>query len=592
MVVESGVLPGCDGRTQDDLNLLGRAVRRSFRALDNVRLTVISTITSYLTVLVFLVGLVATVLTMQNIVGIAATWRDFDTGLGRRLDLFADLRGHLGYGGLAQHWAAWRAGDPAARQRVAHDIEELRAIPPAWLGARPGAEEQQALAEVMRRVEGYERALAAGTDAAGDDTAAERALERIAAILRHERATGAAGVEDAMWRLGATVSGVMAFSAVLLVGLTVFFFWFTRIRVVAPVRAAAAAMLALAGGDTAVAVPFTDKTDEMGDIARTVEIFKRNAIERNRLQQEHAQAGHRIAAQRRQEMLRIASALEERLHGVVAAVRKEANAIHGFADALTANARHTEQQSAVVAASTRDASDSVVSASSAGAELTQSVHEISRQVAQAAEVAHQAAAEAQSAHATILELNAAAQRIGDIVQLIDAIAGQTNMLALNATIESARVGESGKGFAVVANEVKALARQTGGATEQIRTQVGGMQERALETVRTMESIAETIRRVDEMSTIIAGAVEQQGAATAAIAGNLETASASTRLVTGSISGVAEDAVGTGRMAREVFGVATSLVQEITMLEETVRGFLAEIRAGAAGQQEADHAEAA
>ena len=180
--------------------------------------------------------------------------RDFDTGLGRRIDLLAQLRGHLGYGGLVQHWDQWQAGNEQVKGLLSADILAIRKLSPAWQSDSPGPEEREALASVLRTVDAYEAALKQG--AKGEvDTAnqIQQSLTRISGILQQERASGADCVEDAVWRLGFTVGGVMLFSAVLLI----------------PIRESGLSMRRLADGDKTTLVPFVDKTDEMGEMART-----------------------------------------------------------------------------------------------------------------------------------------------------------------------------------------------------------------------------------------------------------------------------------------------------------------------------------
>ena len=346
-----------------------------------------------------------------------------------------------------------------------------------------------------------------------------------------------------------------------------------------PILRLTGVMKELAGGNNGIDIPDRDRCDEVGQMAQTVEIFRLNAIENNRLRQVREEVDVRSRQQRRDEMLGLANSLEARVQGIVAAINGSVRQLHGASDNLSANAEQTQRQSAAVASATEQASSNVETVSAASTELSASIDEISRQVGQAASVAASASAEAVTATGKISGLETAAQKIGEVVQLISDIASQTNLLALNATIESARAGEAGKGFAVVANEVKNLAGQTGRATEDIAKQIGSIQNETREAVAAIEAIARTVDMMNQMSASIASAVEQQGAATQEISRNVIQASAGTREVAQNIGGVAQAANDTGAMARNVFNAAGELVREIGNLENEVNGFLGELRAG-------------
>jgi methyl-accepting chemotaxis protein len=231
-----------------------------------------------------------------------------------------------------------------------------------------------------------------------------------------------------------------------------------------------------------------------------------------------------------------------------------------------------------VASGTHDAATNVQTVAAAARQLSASVAEIGRQVGQSAVIAEKAVHEAQGTNAEILSLAEMAQRIGDIVKLINNIAAQTNLLALNATIEAARAGDAGRGFAVVAAEVKSLANQTSSATEEIAAQIAGIQQATQKSVESIEAIGKTIGDISHVTTTIASAIEQQGAATREITRSVQQAAAGTEGVSTNVAGVTEAASATGSAASQVEAAAATLSLQSQQLREQVDAFLTEVRA--------------
>ena len=371
----------------------------------------------------------------------------------------------------------------------------------------------------------------------------------------------------------------LAVMAAVLVGAVVTVSFAFRIggqRIIHPISAITVQMGRLANGDLD-AVFVTPYQDEISEMAKAVDVFRQNAIERQRLE-EQEKADLIRKAERQKRIDTATSRFDATIISMMQKIRTTTEHLHVSADTLSANAEQTQRQSAAVAAATEEATSSVETVSAAGTELIASIGEISRQVQESAKTTQVAASDASSTNQKIGALAEAAKKIGQIVNLINSIAGQTNLLALNATIESARAGDAGKGFAVVAHEVKNLAGQTSRATEEIAGQITSVQQETESAVQAIEEIAQTIYRINEMSTVIAGAVEEQGAATAEIARNVELASHGTREVANNISGVAAAAAETGRMAQDLFGAANTLLAESQMLEAEVQQFLQDVRA--------------
>jgi methyl-accepting chemotaxis protein len=345
-----------------------------------------------------------------------------------------------------------------------------------------------------------------------------------------------------------------------------------------PVIAMTGAMQRLAGGDKTVAIPAQGRTDEIGQMAGAVQVFKDNMIETDRLRSEQAETAKRAAEQRKADMYKLADQFESAVGEIIETVSSSSTELEAAANTLTRTAEHTQELSTVVAAASEEASANVQSVASASEEMASSVNEISRQVQEAARIAGDAVEQAHRTNDRVNALSQAATRIGDVVELINTIAGQTNLLALNATIEAARAGEAGRGFAVVASEVKALAEQTAKATSDISQQVAGIQMATRESVAAIKEISGTIGRISEISSTIASAVEEQGAATQEISRNVQQAAAGTTQVASNITDVQRGANETGSASSQVLGSAQSLSLESNRLKLEVGNFLTTVRA--------------
>ncbi|MBH0238603.1 methyl-accepting chemotaxis protein [Methylobrevis albus] len=345
-----------------------------------------------------------------------------------------------------------------------------------------------------------------------------------------------------------------------------------------PLQNTAKIMERLAAGDLAVDITGRDRKDEVGLMARSVEVFKQNAIAVKALETEQEAAKARAAAEQKAAMNRMADDFEAEVMGIVRTVSAAASQLQQNSAAMSAAAEETNRQSNAVAAASEQASVNVRTVAAAAEELSSSIGEIGQQVTNAATVSGRASDQAQATSTAAAGLVANAQRIGEVVNLISEIAAQTNLLALNATIEAARAGEAGKGFAVVATEVKNLAAQTAKATGEISAQIGAVQAGTSDVAGAIAMIGGTIKEINEISSSIASAVEEQNAATGEIARNVDEAARGTTEVSTNIVGVSKAADDTGRVAGQITSAASDLARQAEALRTQVDGFIRRVRA--------------
>ncbi|GMO36918.1 MULTISPECIES: methyl-accepting chemotaxis protein [Bradyrhizobium] len=348
--------------------------------------------------------------------------------------------------------------------------------------------------------------------------------------------------------------------------------------IVGPLASMTRAMGLIAGGNLEVEIPGRGKADEIGDMAKAIQVFKDNMVETERLRAEQTEVEARQAENRKKDMVRLADQFEQAVGEIVNTVSSASNELEASAGTLTTTASRAQDLSTEVASASQEASANVQAVASATEELSSSVSEIARQVQESARIAVEAVGQASRTNDRVGALSKAAARIGDVVELISTIAGQTNLLALNATIEAARAGEAGRGFAVVASEVKALAEQTAKATGEIAQQVSGIQAATEESVGSIREISGTIERLSEISSTVAAAVEQQGAATQEISRNVQQAAHGTQRVSSNIGDVQRGASETGSASSQVLSAARSLSADSNRLKLEVAKFLNSVHA--------------
>jgi methyl-accepting chemotaxis protein len=488
--------------------------------------------------------------------------------------LSADARFLKLYHDGTKHYATALA---AARALVAEDpaqgerLDEIDALARKW-------REQLAAREIALMDDEATRGEARQMEASGAgkrwmDALRETASEAVEAERGLMETRGSAAGEAMRRAYTALAVGVAAMLAAALLGILLLDRAVSR-----PIRVMTGLMQRLAEGDATAAVPFRDRREEVGAMARTVQVFKDNLMRTRALEEETAFARAGAEEQRRRATRDLADTFEREVGGIIRTVSSAAADLQDTARSLSATAAETAGRSTSVASAAEEAAVNVNMVAAAAEELSASVGEIGRQVTSSATLAQTAVGEANDTAHFVRNLSQAAARIGDVVGLIASIAGQTNLLALNATIEAARAGEAGRGFAVVAAEVKNLAGQTAKATDEIGQQIGQIQGATSEAVSAIARITARIQEISTVATTIAAAVEQQGAATQEIVRNVGQAAAGTSAVTDTITGVALAADGTGAAASQMLSSASALSDRSEHLGREVARFLATVRA--------------
>ena len=380
-------------------------------------------------------------------------------------------------------------------------------------------------------------------------------------------------VDEIFWSQVRRIGALIAVTLLLVVGMSILI----GRSIVRPITALTAAMVKLANGTVETHIPATERGDEVGGMAKSVQIFKTAMIETIKLRENQDALQRQAEAEKKDLMTKMAAEFERNVSASLNVLSRSATSMCSMSQDMSETVRGASERTAIVSAAAEEASQNVQAVASATEELSASIAEISAQVMRSNQVAGRAVDEALGTNETVQGLASAAAKIGNVVQLISDIAAQTNLLALNATIEAARAGEAGKGFAVVAGEVKSLASQTARATEEISSQVAAMQTATDEAVRAIADIGKTIASISEISTAVAASVEEQDAATREISRNVSKAAEGVNQVSSNIEGVNSAARETGEVAGNVRTAANELNRQSETLHTNVERFLAGVR---------------
>ncbi|WKL56109.1 HAMP domain-containing methyl-accepting chemotaxis protein [Asticcacaulis sp. ZE23SCel15] len=350
------------------------------------------------------------------------------------------------------------------------------------------------------------------------------------------------------------------------------------VDIVRALKTVASQMASIAKGNLAQNVDGQNRRDEIGDVARTLEVFKAGLSEAQQLREDNEAAQSRAEQEQRQAMISLADSFEASVSKVVGAVAAASTELEASASTLTHTARETTEQSRAVSLSAEESAANVQTVAAATEEMSASISEIASQAAQSASIARSAEFMAERTGGIVSELSSAATRIGDVVKLIQNIAAQTNLLALNATIEAARAGEAGRGFAVVATEVKDLASQTARATSEIVDQISDVQKATGETVEAISEITRTIGEIAGVAASISAAVEEQMATVQEIGRSTTDVATASEQVSQRMAGVLSGSAETGAAAEQSLSAAKELGSMAEHLNSEVNQFLANVRA--------------
>lgn len=345
--------------------------------------------------------------------------------------------------------------------------------------------------------------------------------------------------------------------------------WLVGRGIIRPVAGMTAAMGRLAAGETAVEIPSREATDELGAMAKAVEVFRRNAVERTRLETEQQAQTERVAEEKRAALVGMAETIESETGSALEAIGTRTSTMVNTAEQMSASASRTGAAADSAASAATQALANAQTVASAAEQLAMSIREIGSQVSQSTEVVSRAVAAGQETRGTIEALNEQVGRIGVVAEMISEIAAKTNLLALNATIEAARAGDAGKGFAVVASEVKQLATQTARSTADIARHINEVRAATGASVAAVGRIEQTIEAINAIAGSIAAAVEQQGAATAEIARNVTETVAAANEMARRINEVSVEAEQTGRHTVQVRDDTMSLNTVVSELRHSV-----------------------
>lgn len=587
--------------------------------LNNVKMRSLGAVISVSLVATLAIFIIISLLNLNTLNSIDTTWKKYENSAAKKVVEMSKLRDALGYGGMIHNFKNYilRQDQPRiAKIRAAltssHTaLENLK-------GLSSSANERTAIAAIEAVVKNYGDNVDLAEKMANEgaspqevdgvikisDTPALNALKDLDKIIASEQAATAKQLGDLVAENKSVQTMAIWAIGLILLALAGLVVWFVRVRLIQPLTSMQDCMNILAEGDTSVDVPYTDREDEIGEMATSVNVFKLNAIERIRLSEEARKAEELQESEKRkrqeeteqkrlQDMAaaqkvadekeaqanainQLIAAFDKQVNEVLSVVSSASTELESTAKSMSTTASQTNSQTVLVASAAEEVSANVQTVASATEEMGSSISEIATQMELSNQLSQQAAKKTQETTQTMGALESASQQISEVVRLINEIAEQTNLLALNATIEAARAGDAGKGFAVVATEVKSLASQTAAATQNISQQIQSVQQKTEEAAGAMDEIRKSVEQSAEFSASIASAVQEQQVVTTEISRNIQQAAGGTRDVSSNIDSVSSGAEETMAAASQVLSTSQNMAKNADSLKVFVEKFLGDI----------------
>jgi len=560
--------------------------------MNTLKISTIGTIISVFLALSAAAIVGSSLATSQQVGQMGGAWQSFEAGPSRKSAYLNAVYKALGFGGMLHQYKDYLLTQDR-RQIVQFHVKlrEIRVALDAYVSIGVNDVEKQALEDILQVIKAYAVALEKAEQMVKrstradviareiiiDDTPAINGIDLLVAEIDKSRADSARVVTSAVDKASFLSETSSIIVGIILVALLAAMIWFTRWRLGTPLRLLSEAMSRLAKSETDVDIPSLEMNDEIGKMARTVQVFRQNAIDMKEMETAREEQEREAEEDKRRMLHSMADELESSIKTAIEAVTENANQIVTTAEGMGTKMDSTTSRSLEVAEASNRTSQNVQTVAASTEQLSGSIQEISQQVAHSSTKASEAVTEAERANEKVQSLDDAAKKIGEVVALITDIADQTNLLALNATIEAARAGEAGKGFAVVASEVKNLANQTAKATEDISTQISDIQDATFDAVHAIEGISGTIGEINSIASTIAAAVEEQGAATQEIARSVRDVTTDAQTVSNSIVNVTRSTASSYGSAIRVLWRARDLNKPVEIVNLEVNKFLNNIR---------------